>query len=384
MKSQTFHERLGLRQGCGKRAARDAFIELTHKFHPDAFAGAEYSDTERGLAQEIFLLVQEAREHVLRMETSDDPKNPAFGRLAARAQNRLQGTSAGSAQQNMDALSRADAAYNSISETPRDVSRDADRASLLKGLKSHAARRSLEHTSSILNAESSSASHHSGVGAQQSQQLTDEERRAKFDTLKKRRRPTRSLRESLNGLSRTSSGASLSEPSAPSAPSVLPTRGLKPSKPLYSKGPVENLTPQQSFNIGYRDFTVGRYPEALEPLRRAVEAEPRNGLFLTVYGYVLFLNEPVEKSRVAEQMLHRAIDTENRQALPDAHLYLGKVLKRRGPEYYKKALFHFQQSLELNPHSADAKREVEELKPLLEPKRKAGPMGIIHKMFKRD
>jgi len=384
MKTQTHHERLGLEPGCGKRAARDAFIAMTRKFHPDAFAGVEYSDGDRRCAQEIFMLVREAREHVVGAETSEDPKNSAFDRLASRTQSRLQG--AGGSAPSRDALSQADAAYNSISgssalnATSRSVDTGDERAERLKGLRRRTSQRSLQSTSSILN-EVSSASHNPGVGEQRSQPLSEDERREKFAVLKKRRRPTRSMHESFNGLSRTSSGASLVEPSAPSTP---PTRGLKPDNVSYSGQPFENLTPQQIFNIGYRDFTAGRYPEAVEPLRRAVEADPRNGLFLTIYGYVLFLNEPHEKSRTAEQMLRRAIDTENRQALPDAHLFLGRVLKRRGPDHYKKALHHFEEALELNPHSTDAQRELAELRQLTEPKKKPGAMGIISKIFKRD
>lgn len=76
---------------------------------------------------------------------------------------------------------------------------------------------------------------------------------------------------------------------------------------------------------------------------------------MTFLAYCLFQVDPDQIKR-SKQLLMEAIKTENRQALPDAHLFLGKILKVQGKE--DRAYRHFKKALELNPGARDAQREI--------------------------
>ncbi len=76
---------------------------------------------------------------------------------------------------------------------------------------------------------------------------------------------------------------------------------------------------------------------------------------MTFYGYFLFLNEP-DKRDEAQKVIERAIEIGDRQSLPDAHLFLGHILKVKDKP--NQAIKHFKMALKLNPKSREAEREL--------------------------
>ena len=121
--------------------------------------------------------------------------------------------------------------------------------------------------------------------------------------------------------------------------------------------PVVTITAspaREAFNRAFQAFKKQFYIQSLPMFQEAYLAEPTNGLYMTFYAYTLFLTDANRKDE-AERLLRQAIESADRQALPDAHLFLGYVL-RTMPERAAKALKHFELALELNPHSHEAKR----------------------------
>ena len=91
-------------------------------------------------------------------------------------------------------------------------------------------------------------------------------------------------------------------------------------------------------------------------------------------------------------MLEEVIKKEDRQALPDAHLFMAYVVKD-DPRRYKEALRHMQIAQQLNPSNEDIGREIEMIKRLItqlkeanaqktQEREKAG-RGIFKKFFSK-
>ncbi|MFB6264062.1 MAG: DnaJ domain-containing protein [Bradymonadaceae bacterium] len=124
---------------------------------------------------------------------------------------------------------------------------------------------------------------------------------------------------------------------------------------MLGRDPIGDDDAQEFFNTGYKALKNENEEIAFELVRKAHDYEPHNGLYKTFYGYLLFLTDP-DRADEARNLLEEAIQIQNRQALPDAHLFLGRILKvQEKPERAKR---HFEQSLELDPSSLEAKREL--------------------------
>ena len=73
---------------------------------------------------------------------------------------------------------------------------------------------------------------------------------------------------------------------------------------------------------------------------------------------MLFLVRPEEKA-TSEQLIKQAIESGDRTAAPDAHLFMGYILKTYDSDKKKQqANNHFKQALKLNPASHEAEREI--------------------------
>lgn len=426
MRLQSPHERLGLRPGVDREAVHDAFRELASRYHPDAFAYA-LSPEVTASALEVFLLVTRARDKVLRHEARQRqsptegaapqqrrrvptrtpiasvspmstviPASPAKAVKPAkrpRPSTPSRSTQPDSSQHSRDfsrptrsvsraglwALNQASKMYESLENTTHasanDLAEDLaseQRKKALQGLSERTSRRTNQGGSS------SSVAHelHSTWGDGGVEE-TMEIRHAKLKRLKSRTRnrpvPPREFSETLSG----SSSMTFSDPRT-----VLPTKGLEPDM-SYSELPLDLLDAQQSFNVGWRAFKAGQVQEALDPLRKAAKADPHNPLFMTYYGYVLFLGDPGGQSRPAEKILRRALEAEDEQSQPDAHLFLGRILRRRGEKFYKGAMFHFREAMILNPHSEEARRDFEDIKRKHVDSNKPSTMRVIRRIFQR-
>lgn len=139
---------------------------------------------------------------------------------------------------------------------------------------------------------------------------------------------------------------------------------------------------KEAFNEGYQEYKLKRLNKALPLFKKALELEPTNGLYMTFYGQTLFKEEPDQRDK-AEKLLRDAVITKHRQALPDAHLFLGLLLKTK-PGGTDEAIRHFRNALYLNPASHEAEREIR----LWERRHEeaANPTdaaGLLKKLFKK-
>lgn len=139
---------------------------------------------------------------------------------------------------------------------------------------------------------------------------------------------------------------------------------------------------KEAFNEGYQEYKLKRLNKALPLFQKALELEPNNGLYMTFYGQTLFKEQPDQRDK-AEKLLRDAVITKHRQALPDAHLFLGLLLKTK-PGGGDEAIRHFRNALYLNPASHEAEREIR----LWERRQEeaANPTdaaGLLKKLFKK-
>jgi tetratricopeptide (TPR) repeat protein len=154
-----------------------------------------------------------------------------------------------------------------------------------------------------------------------------------------------------------------------------PTRRPTPIAGTASIPPPVDAA-QNHFNQGYRFFKDGEYRRALLSLEKAHQEDPEHALYMTFYAYSLFQVDP-SRAKDARRLLEKAIDSENLQALPDAHLFLGKIWKVENKPH--RAYRHFREALELNPSSRDAEREIR----LHEKKHAEKSEGLFKKLFKK-
>ena len=152
-------------------------------------------------------------------------------------------------------------------------------------------------------------------------------------------------------------------------------------------------SPQSIFNKGYQFFRNKQFALALPLLEQAQEKDEQSGVYKTFLAYCRYLlNRDATTREHVEKMLEEVIKQEDRQSLPDAHLFLAYVIKD-DPRRYKEALRHMQIAQRLNPSNEDTEREIEMIKRLIAQRRelnaqkiqereKAG-RGIFKKFFQQ-
>lgn len=112
---------------------------------------------------------------------------------------------------------------------------------------------------------------------------------------------------------------------------------------------------QGYFNHGYEEFKDHNHPNAMRYFEKAYEFDPDNALYKTFYGYVRFLLNP-ETADDSKQLLREALWADDPQPDPDAHFFLGRILK--ADDHYRLARRHFQKALDLDPKRKEAEREI--------------------------
>lgn len=379
MRLQSPYDMYELWQGCGPELVEEKFVEMTHRYHPDHFASNPGS---KRLAQEIFMLIVQARGTLRRQEKRQTVPPPVtaqeqasrdegFRRLASRP--RIPNPRSKS----LDALSQASEAYESLQQdsapsaipvapTPSrnatsepEDSEAARQARLLALQNKRRPNRLARFRTNPGSSAGDTLSQPSDVN------MSEAERQQRLQALARKRpgAPTHfveAMRQSsvASSTSDVISAASDDVLHASSSPSSLPTSGIRPeSHTTLSVEMLQDLSAREAFNYGYREYKLQRYENALEALKHAYELEPDNGLYTTFYGYTLFQVAPGELPS-AEKLLRKAVDLGDSQSLPDAHLFLGLVLKRRGGKRMNEAMRHFQTAFELNPASHEAEREL--------------------------
>ncbi len=383
MRRARAHDVFGLWEGCGRDLVNEKFYELVKEYHPDKYAAD--STRARELAQEVFLLVRSARTKLLKIEREQTRSSPGSDRQDAM--ERLKRRAGGLNMDGLDALSQASEAYEAMSSAQQETlasSRSFEPPKIEVNRSSEVSRPS--ETGAQLSATTSSPS---GLSEPS---MSSAERRQALEALASKRtrrtplrraqitRPSTGDDTSLSAEDRAAKLAALASkrPKAPfelsqasavslatesssslansSSPSVLPTAGFRPGD-VTDTNSMEQLTPKEAFRRGYQDFKLERYESALNALGFAYNSETENSLFMTYYAYVLFKVDANTHKSEAEKLLRAAIRTGDRQALPDAHLFLGLILST-APNKAREAQKHFRAALHLNPSSHEAQRQV--------------------------
>lgn len=352
-------------EGCGRQVIQEKFYAMVKSHHPDVYGGNVSGDVKR-LAQEIFIAIKDAYTELLKVEDEQvrpDPRREDGGGLEASSEaltdttiteevtldDEPAGSDSGSGRRTTDAersthdqfgadkiRSSPGQTSSSGAEADQEDDRDAARRSRVERLK--AKRRSTPI----------------GLGRQPSSPIVEGKSR-KSDP----RRGTEERRAKIDKIRRNSTVSS-------------PTKGDGDPKAEQAK---------TAFNQGYKAFREAENEkEALEYFSRAYNLEPGNGKYMTFYGYLLFLNEP-ERRDEAEKVLRKAIEIGDRQSLPDAHVFLGHILKVK--EMHDRALTHFKKALELNPKSREAQREIRLHHMRKNEKSKSGGESFFKNLFKK-
>ncbi len=383
------HEAFGVWKGCGREVVKETFYTLVKEHHPDVYGG-NVSPEIRELSQKIFIAIRKAYADLLRLEgeqtvaPEDRPQaqQPGRKKLSTLRPGQVKVSSLGDQDSEPD---------ESRARTPHRTKRISTPIEMGRAPTSqHPDLKSRGFGDRPLTSPGASTS-------RSRPKATPVTVASTTSPPKKSPTPQPSRRDrtaSLSGARRRSSsghGKRLRPPSSPGLEeSSEDPQWRKEQMARLERKPTRRPTPiaggvkvpppadnaQAFFNTGYQDFKDKEYRKALESLRKAHEADPNHALYSTFYGYCLFQVDPSRASE-ARALLADAVKSGNRQALPDAHLFLGKILKvdNKPDRAYK----HFQEALRLNPNSREAEREVR----LHQKRTESNKGGLFKKLFKK-
>ncbi len=293
MRRSTKYEVFGISKGCGRQIVHARYRSLVKKHHPDVY-GSNVSPRVKELSLEIFLTL---KEHYLMLLASEP-----------------------------DLQSAPKPAPKSVVSESADSSSTLSRIESLSGFKSKQALRS----------------------RRQEHGLAGESSEANFPHLEMN---SESFLSEVSDVEETLSLAETSAAERKQKVEALATRSQE-----MRRGGIAPA--RQAFNAGYLLFREKKFPEALALVKRAHELNP-DPLNSTYYAHLLFRLDPGEfrrSEKLLQDVIDRGAEPECRQALPDAHLFLGHLFKARNqPE---KALAHYESALQLNPGCVEAEREV--------------------------
>lgn len=429
LKSQTPYQIFDLWEGCGRELVQQTFYRLVKEHHPDSYGG-NLSDEVKRLAQDNFLMVKDAYSK-LRMAEGEQtvpdrpsasklPLGPAPGIGLDRELSKpisMPGRSSG--------MERSPQTITIPPSTPLvaptyEPQRPSSSALPIPPQPTTQPLRASTHTTqpSQRPQQQPQRTHQPSPALAQSSAEEDERAQALARLRAASRRPLQAYGldpQMSDAFEERISTASVAQPAAPHttpepAPSAQDRRALleqlaskRPTPPPVQPNPTtaqpnrqHMATPapamrapqspadeaKESFNQGYQEFKLKRINKALPLFKRAWELENDNGLYLTFYGQCLFLEHP-DKRDEAEKLLRQAVLTKHRQALPDAHLFLGLLLKTK-PNGMEEAIRHFRNAYYLNPTSHEAEREIR----LWERRHSEGSetseaSGLLKKLFKK-
>jgi hypothetical protein len=392
------YEVLGLWEGCGEDAVRSRYFELVKTHHPDAHGG-NISEEAKRMAEEIFIAIKEAHSELLRREdeqtippsaateTDSEAADGLSGSLAspsvtAMGSGQLDDEDSGAEPTADSSPASADAGAETSEASHAETSResgspsgipDDPQATMPPGAGDSDAT-SVEVQTDQSSARpgpggdddpdatippggpsnSGTATPLGGRNSSEASEQDDEDRREKLEQLRQRASSTPS----------PGAGASANDGGSRGDTGVRKNKldGLRKSSTSQAQDRVDNLQAaetadeaQEYFNRGYKAYKNENNEQALECFEKAHEFDEDNGLYKTFYGYLQFLNDPDKKDE-AQQLLREALKSDNRQAQPDAHLFYGRILKVK--DEHERARKHFERSVDLNPESIEAKREL--------------------------
>ncbi|MFW6053435.1 MAG: DUF4388 domain-containing protein [Persicimonas sp.] len=328
-------------EGCGRKIIQNKFYEMVKLHHPDVYGGNVSGDVKQ-LAQEIFIAIKDAYTELIKVEGEQ---------LCADPRPRTQ-SGAGAVSETM---TRPSSTTDSSAPSPgAHTTQERIRPS-------GTAKRPTP-TSSLSAAKSEAHGEAVGFGAEPAPGATgadDAARKSRVERLKAKRHSTpiglgrEPSTPIVKGKSRKSTVRENTEERKARLDKIRrnSTTGISGTGTMKS----DDLA-KQAFNQGYQAFRDAENEKvALDRFSTAYNLEPDNGKYMTFYGYLLFLNDAAKRDE-AQKVLQKAIELGDRQSLPDAHVFLGHILKVK--EQHNKAVGHFKKALQLNPKSREAQREL--------------------------
>lgn len=356
MRSVDRYELFGAWKGCGRKVIQDRFYLMVKEHHPDVYGG-NVSENVKELAQNIFIYVKDTYQQLIQIE-----KDQKVAPKAEASANPF--------------LRRATTATNTQAISPTQTpGRQAQ-------------------STPIAQSDTGRARARSVVGIEpekpKEEELSREEVQARMQRLSafRQRQQHRARRESMSG----DSEAGLSEPSSLdsleveiSEPEVDPEAErqarlleLKRKASKVNHPNVQNPA-KEEFNEGYRAYRSEHFADAYKHFAAAYQINPDDGMHQTFYGYLLFRQFP-EKHAEAEEILKTAMNSGHKQAMPDALLFMGHLLKARGE--LDKALKHYERALKLNPACTEAERELR-LSKIRNDRKSSEPGSFMKNLFKK-
>jgi tetratricopeptide (TPR) repeat protein/CheY-like chemotaxis protein len=347
-------------EGCGRKPVQRKFYAMVKVHHPDVYGGNVSGEIKR-LAQEIFITIKDAYKELIKVEKEqtapkpdgwDDEPDVSAPSGSRDAETTTSTSSLGERSSSVvvepdtstDRLRQARSKRSGHTSDDRksggESGGDAARKSKIERLKAK------RRTTPI------------GMGREPSSPIEQRKKRKKTDPDERRKKMEEIKRRTNTETSRarTTSGAG-----------DVDMSGNKP---------------QDFFNRGYKAYRQEKWEQARQSFGKAYNEEPNNGLYMTFYAYSLFMTDS-EQIDSAMKLLRKAIETGHKQALPDAHLFLGQMLKVK--ERTQEAVRHFKNALKLNPGSRAAQRELRlhEMRNSDKKKKKGKESAFLKNLFKK-
>lgn len=292
-------------EGCGRKVVQTKFYELVKAHHPDVYGGNISGDVKR-LAQEVFIVLKDTYQALLKLEAEQTRPRPAsMGQAGASAQFSV-GDDPSFAS---ESVSGASAPPASAPATPGAPTTPPATAQTAAARQSRIDRLRVKRAATPIGLAREPAPERPAP--------SEAERRASIERIRTRSTP-----------------------------------GLRSTTGNLNAADIA----QNAFNEGYSAWRESNNVDvAAERFATAYNLAPNSGKYMTFYGYFLFLRDASTLEQ-AQQILRKAIELKDRQSLPDAHLFLGHLLKVQGK--HDEALQQYQLSLKLNPTSRAAQREI--------------------------
>ena len=390
LKAQSPYEIFDLWEGCGRELVQQTFYRLVKEHHPDSYGG-NLSEEVKRLAQDNFLRVKDAYGK-LRMAEGEQTVAQRPAQAADRVALRAEGSGLDREMSGPISMPPRQDGYQTPAPTapiggrplmhtqpPKADSPPAPTAPSVATAQAQAAparepgrqpMRSAMPTPALT--PSAPRAEPGSTSTSTSTEAESEERAKAMERLRAAsRRPVEAYGLTPHG----------GQPPQPSGPSEQERRALleqlsgkRPAPPPPRPEGAPTLAPgkpvpadqaaklsqadeaQTSFNQGYQEYKLKRMDKALPLFKRAYDLDPKNGLYMTFYAQLLYMSDPTKRD-TAEKLLRDAVLTKHRQALPDAHLFLGLLLKTKEGGMAE-AIRHFRNAHYLNPGSREAEREI--------------------------
>ena len=346
LQHQTPYEIFGVWEGCGPVIVKRHYIELVKKNHPDRYGG-NITPAIKELSQQIFLSIQKAKRHLDRAEQIEISSHPpAQGSSSVPSESSVANQELGAIRSEPSAVleveTQSTRSADSLTEDERPTS-EARRALLAK----------LARGQSEAGGGGAIPMADEAISLSTPEELL--QRRAALNMLARKNQTATSvpsLGERRQALRASAEHVKVSRASdAPSA-SALPTQGIKDQTLSDAK---------TLFREGFAHFKRKEYQFAQPKFERALETEPEDPVTQTFMAYTLFMCNRLEGVKPALQLLEKAISSESRQALPDAYLFKGFILRHQAGRL-NEAYECFRMVLKFNPNSREARREIENMK----------------------